>query len=62
MREELTTALEEMKKTKAQDSIFFMLEGDDDEGEYTNPKPSPDLTTSPDCDPRITIAAKPELP
>ena len=57
MREELTTALEESKKSKAHYSIFSMSEGDDDEGEYTDPIPYPDLTISPDTgsEPRIEV-------
>ena len=38
--------VEELKKIKAQTSIFPSSEGEDIEGEYMNPIPSPDLTLS----------------
>ena len=47
--------MEELKKSKAQESIFTMSEGDDDEGEHTNPILSPDLTTSLNISPEPRI-------
>ena len=45
-REELTTLNEELKKTKAQESMFSVSEGKDIEGEYVDLIPALDLTTS----------------
>ena len=55
MHEELIAVVEELKKSKVQDSVFFMIEEDEDEGDYMDPIPTPDLTISLDnCfEPRI---------
>ena len=50
--------VEEMKKTRAQASIFSMLEGEDIEGENTNPIPTLNLATSPNSKPRTTPTTK----
>ena len=57
-REELTTLIEELKKTKVQEVIFSTLEGEDIEGEYIDPLPSLDLTTSLDSKPRTEPSTK----
>ena len=48
MREELAITLEELNKARTQAFISSMLEGDDIEGEYTDPILSPNLTANPD--------------
>ena len=64
----LTTLIKELKKTKAQESIFSTLEGEDIEGEYIDLissldlTPSSDLTTSPDSKPRTELATKVDSP
>ena len=35
--------------------MFFTSEGEDIEGEYTKPIPSPNLTTNPDSNPEIEV-------
>ena len=59
--EELTTLIEELKKTKVQEVIFSTSEGEDIEREYIDPIPSLDLTTSSDSEQRIEPATKADL-
>ena len=61
MREELIATLEVIKKDSTQVFISSMLVGDDIKGEYIDPIPSPDLSTSSDSNPRKLKAAQPEL-
>ena len=60
-QEELTALIEELKKTKAQDVVFSTLEGEDNKGEYTDPIPSPDHTTSLNYELRTELETKADL-
>ena len=54
-RKIITMLVEEMKKARAQASIFSTSQGEDIEGEYTYPIPSSNLTTSPDSETTIKL-------
>ena len=53
--------MEDLKKIRAQASIFSMSEREDLKGEYIDPIPSPNLTTNPKSKPRTTPTTKPDL-
>ena len=62
MSERITVLVEEMKKTRAKASIFYTSKGENTEGEYTYPIPTPDLTTSLDSEPRTMPVTKLDPP
>ena len=53
--EEITTFVEVLKTSTEADFILSMLDNDDIEGEYIYLIPYPDLTTSPDSNPRTDV-------
>ena len=60
-RDKLTTLNKELKKTRAQASIFSTFEGEDIKGEYIDPIPASNLSTSPNSEPKATPVTQPKL-